>query len=142
MKRELTSSIFSLLALVSLLASGLAQAQKRIFPEYAADPSARVFQGKVYLYPSHDLAGNKNWDMFDFHVYSTEDLRKWTDHGVIFSLKDITWADKQAWAPDCIERNGKYYLYFAAEGQIGVAVSDRPTGPFKDALGKPLINRK
>jgi len=142
MKRELTSNIFSLFALVSCLASAVAQAQKPIFPEYAADPSARVFHGKLYLYPSHDLAGNKNWDMFDFHVYSTEDLKKWTDHGVIFSLKDITWADKQAWAPDCIERNGKYYLYFAAEGQIGVAVSDRPTGPFKDALGKPLINRK
>jgi len=79
--------------------------------------------------------------MVDWHVFSTSDMVHWKDHGVIFSLKDITWADKHAWAPDCIERNGKYYFYFPADDQIGVAVSDSPTGPFKDALGKPLIAR-
>ena len=63
------------------------------------------------------------------------------DHGVIFSLNDITSAKRYAWAPDCIERNGKYYFYFPADDQIGVAISDSPTGPFKDALGKPLIAR-
>jgi beta-xylosidase len=79
--------------------------------------------------------------MIDWHVFSTDDMVHWKDHGVIFSLKDIRWADKHAWAPDCIERNGKYYFYFPADDQIGVAVSDSPTGPFKDALGKPLVDR-
>ena len=74
----------------------------------------------------------------DWHAFSTDDMVHWKDHGVIFSLKDITWADKHAWAPDCIERNGKYYFYFPADDQIGVAVGDSPTGPFKDPLGKPL----
>ncbi len=116
-------------------------AQHQILPDYQADPSARVFHGRLYVYPSHDLAGSKDWDMVDWHAFSTEDMVHWTDHGVIFSLTEITWADKHAWAPDCIERNGKYYFYFPADDQIGVAVADSPTGPFKDALGKPLIGR-
>jgi len=111
-----------------------------ILPDFHADPSARVFGDRLYVYPSHDIAGSQYWDMVDWHVFSTDDMAHWQDHGVIFSLKDITWAGKHAWAPDCIERNGKYYYYFPADGQIGVAVADSPTGPFKDALGKPLIN--
>ena len=120
---------------------GLAAAQHQILPDFQADPSARVFHGRLYVYPSHDVAGSKDWDMVDWHAFSTDDMIHFKDHGVIFSLKDITWADKHAWAPDCIERNGKYYFYFPADDQIGVAVSDSPTGPFKDALGKPLIGR-
>ncbi len=113
-----------------------------IFPDFHSDPSARVFGGKLYVYPSHDAVGARDWTkMVDWHVFSTDDMTTWTDHGVIFSLKDISWADKEAWAPDCIERNGKYYYYFPAGTQIGVAVSDSPTGPFKDALGHPLIKR-
>ncbi len=123
------------------LAPALALAQHQILPDFQADPSARVFNGRLYIYPSHDIAGNKDWEMFDWHVFSTDDMIHWKDHGVIFSLKDITWAKIHAWAPDCIERNGKYYFYFPADDQIGVAVSDSPTGPFKDALGKPLIGR-
>jgi arabinoxylan arabinofuranohydrolase len=113
----------------------------QILPDFEADPSARVFHGRLYVYPSHDIAGSKGWDMIDWHVFSTDDMVHWKDHGVIFNLKDIRWADKHAWAPDCIERNGKYYFYFPADDQIGVALSDSPTGPFKDALGKPLIGR-
>lgn len=113
---------------------------KVILPDFHADPSARVFGDKLYIYPSHDPNGAHSFnEMADWHVFSTDDMLTWTDHGVIFSLKDIAWADEQAWAPDCIERNGKYYFYFTADSQIGVAVSDSPTGPFKDAVGKPLI---
>lgn len=79
--------------------------------------------------------------MVDWHVFSTDDMVTWIDHGVIFRLKDIKWARDEAWAPDCIERNGKYYFYFAAGGQIGVAVADSPVGPFKDALDKPLVKK-
>jgi arabinoxylan arabinofuranohydrolase len=128
-------------AVLLLLAPVLGLAQHQILPDFQADPSARVFNGRLYVYPSHDIAGNKDWEMFDWHVFSTDDMIHWKDHGVIFSLKDITWAKIHAWAPDCIERNGKYYFYFPADDQIGVAVSDSPTGPFKDALGKPLIGR-
>ena len=116
-------------------------AQHQVLPDLQADPTARVFNGRLYVYPSHDIAGSKGWDMIDWHVFSTDDMLHWKDHGVIFSLKDITWADKHAWAPDCIERNGNYYFYFPADSQIGVAVSNSPTGPFKDPLGKPLIGR-
>ncbi len=135
--------IRTLILYVILLATFQAAsvAQHQILPDYQADPSARVFHGRLYVYPSHDLAGSKDWDMVDWHTFSTEDMVHWKDHGVIFSLKDIKWADKHAWAPDCIERNGKYYFYFPADDQIGVAVADSPTGPFKDALGKPLIAR-
>ena len=119
-----------------------AWAQRPILPDFYADPSARVFNGRVYIYPSHDAPGARNWkQMVDWHVFSSDDLITWTDHGVAFSLKDLTWAKEEAWAPDCIARNGKYYFYFPAGSQVGVAVSDSPIGPFKDALGHPLVNR-
>lgn len=104
----------------------------------SADPSARVFNGMLYVYPSHDL-GLPDWNMFDFHVYSSDDGRVFKDEGEIFSVKDLSWAKQKLWAPDCIERNGTYYLYFAANNQIGVATAKSPTGPFKDALDKPLL---
>ena len=132
---------FLLTAILLISAPISSFAQHQVLPDFAADPTARVFHGRLYVYPSHDLAGSKDWDMVDWHVFSTDDMTHWKDHGVIFSLKDITWADKHAWAPDCIERKGKYYFYYPADNQIGVAVSDSPTGPFKDPLGKPLIGR-
>lgn len=77
--------------------------------------------------------------MVDWHCFSSTDLEHWEDHGVIFSLDDIAWAERNAYAPDCMKRDGKYYLYFTADYNIGVAVSDSPSGPFKDALGEPLV---
>lgn len=130
-----------LVALSWISISFTSQAQP-ILPDFHADPSARVFDGKLFIYPSHDAPGARNWKgMVDWHVFSTEDMVTWTDHGVAFGLEDISWADTEAWAPDCIERNGKYYFYFPAGGQIGVAVSDSPTGPFKDVLGHPLVKK-
>ena len=120
----------------------LSVAQNPVLPDFHADPSARVFGDTLYIYPSHDAPGARNWkQMVDWPVFSTKDMKTWTDHGTIFGLKDIAWADIEAWAPDCIERNGKYYFYFPAGGNIGVAVADSPTGPFKDALGKPLVKK-
>jgi beta-xylosidase len=81
--------------------------------------------------------------MTDWHVFSTTDMKTWTDHGVALSLDSLKWAKKYAWAPDCAYANGKYYFYFPVDRDyIGVAVSDRPYGPFKDVLGKPLITRQ
>jgi beta-xylosidase len=109
---------------------------------YTADPSARVFNDTLYVYPSHDRDSATWWDMEDWHVFSTVDMNNWTDHGVVLSLDDITWADKYAWAPDCANKNGKYYFYYPTDQKhIGVAVSDKPYGPFMDPLKHPLISK-
>ena len=129
-----------IVAAASLAGSALL-AQKQILPDFQADPSARVWNDELWIYPSHDIAGSTGWDMVDWHAFSSTDLTHWTDHGVIFGLKDLTWATKYAWAPDCMQRNGKFFFYFPADDQIGVAVADKPDGPFKDALGRPLIAR-
>ncbi|MBE8723325.1 glycoside hydrolase family 43 protein [Flavobacterium hungaricum] len=110
---------------------------------YTADPSAHVFNGKIYIYPSHDIdAGipfNDNGDHFgmeDYHVFSMENISsEAVDNGVALHVDDVAWAEKQMWAPDAACKNGKYYLYFPAKRangifQIGVAVSDSPVGPF------------
>src|SRR5215210_6689917 len=111
---------------------------------YTADPSAHVFNGKIYIYPSHDIeAGvpeNDNgdhFDMRDFHILSMDSINgKVTDHGVALSVKDIPWAGRQLWAPDVAYKNGTYYLYFPVKDKndifrIGVATSSSPSGPFK-----------
>jgi len=125
----------------------LAQAQNPVIrDQFAADPTARVFNNKVYVYPSHDImppAGQRqDWFcMEDYHVFSSENLTDWTDHGVIVTQNKVPWVRPDSysmWAPDCIERNGKYYFYFPsapAEGfgfgfGVGVAVADNPEGPF------------
>jgi hypothetical protein len=115
---------------------------------YTADPSAHVFNGKIYIYPSHDIeAGipfNDNGDHFgmeDYHVISMDSpTSEVVDHGVALHVKDVAWAERQMWAPDAAYKNGKYYLYFPAKRpdnifQIGVAISDSPTGPF---VAEPL----
>lgn len=111
---------------------------------YTADPSAHVFGGRIYIYPSHDretdIADNDlgdQYDMVDYHVFSLDEVGgPVTDHGVALALEDVPWAGKQFWAPDAAFKNGQYYLYFPArdkEGifRIGVAVASRPEGPFK-----------
>jgi len=117
--------------------------------QFSADPSARVFGDKVYVYPSHDILategkGRVGWFcMEDYHVFSSSNLSDWTDHGMIVTQNKVPWVRPDSysmWAPDCIERNGKYYFYFptaakdtVAHGRgftIGVAVADKPEGPF------------
>ncbi len=108
---------------------------------YTADPSARVFNDTLFVYPSHDLDTATWFTMEDWHVFSTTDMQNWTDHGVALSLKNISWAEKEAWAPDCIRRNGKYYFYYPVDhSKIEVAVSDKPYGPFQDPLDSALIH--
>jgi len=110
---------------------------------YTADPSARVFNDTLYVYPSHDPDTATWFNMVDWHVFSTTDMKNWTDHGIALSLDDVEWAEKYAWAPDCNFYNGRYYFYYPTDQDyIGVAVGDRPYGPFEDPLGKPLITRQ
>lgn len=125
-----------------LLASTVYAENPVITHMYTADPSARVFGDVLYVYPSHDRDQAQWWDMKDWHVFSTTNMVAFEDHGPALSLTDISWAKKYAWAPDCIERNGKYFFYFPTDRKhIGVAIGDRPEGPFKDALGKPLLSK-
>jgi beta-xylosidase len=109
-----------------------------VLPGLNADPNITRFGDTFYMYPTTD--GFPGWSGTQFKAYSSKDLVHWEDHGVILDLgPDVSWADSRAWAPAIEERNGKYYFYFCADANIGVAVSDSPTGPFKDALGKPLL---
>ena len=135
----------TILALACALAGTALSAQNPVIrDQYTADPTARVFDGKVWLYASHDIISpvepERRWFcMADYHCFSSEDLVHWTDHGVILDQKDVPWGNPEGysmWAPDCVERGGKYYFYFPnapREGRgfaVGVAVADRPDGPF------------
>ena len=140
MKKLLTFASLALLA-------GTMMAQNPVIrDQFTADPTARVFNGKVYLFPSHDIPGGvqartgEPWfRMQDYHVFSSEDLMNWTDHGVIVSQENVPWGNPNGdsmWAPDCVEKDGKYYFVFpngTKTGRgfgIGIAVADQPEGPY------------
>jgi beta-xylosidase len=134
----------------SLMAQHLApDVNNPVIPGLFADPEILYSEKtrQYYLYPTTD--GSEGWHNHDFRVYSSPDLRSWHDEGVMLDLKtDVTWADEYAWAPCIIEKGVegskgyKYFYYFVANKSIGVAVADNPTGPFTDALGKPLLTRE
>ena len=121
---------------------------------FTADPSPMVHDGVVYLYTSHDddnaPPGQGRFLMRDWKCYSSKDMVNWTDHGTVASLETFPWAvqENDAWAPHVIERNGKFYFYAPVsvsgwpKNVIAVAVANSPLGPFKDALGRPLIDKK
>lgn len=117
---------------------------------FTADPAPLVVGGRLYLYVGHDEArGNEMFTMREWLVYSTADMRRWTYHGPIMNVADFKWAKKDAWASQAIRKHGRYWFYAAVEHDdthpgkaIGVAVSDRPTGPFLDAKGSALITNQ
>jgi beta-xylosidase len=132
-----------------LLSLSAVQAQNPLITnQFTADPTARVFDGQVYIYPSHDILakpgkGRVDWFcMEDYHVFSSANLTDWTDYGMIVSQTKVPWVNPSSysmWAPDCIYRNGKYYFYFPTTAKdtvngrgftIGVALADKPFGPF------------
>lgn len=128
---------------VALLYNGFSQ-NPIIQTSYTADPAPMVYNGKVYLYTSHDEDNSTWFTMDDWRLYTTEDMVNWTDHGAILSYKDFDWAKKNAWSPQCIERDGKFYMYVPVTDRqgkngIGVTVANSPYGPFIEPLGKPLI---
>ncbi|CAM5243702.1 Arabinoxylan arabinofuranohydrolase [Streptomyces alboniger] len=110
-----------------------------VLPGLNADPNIVRFGDTFYIYPTTD--GFEGWSGTQFKAYSSTDLVHWKDHGVILDLgPDVSWADSRAWAPTIAEKDGKYSSSTSAPTRtFGVAVSDSPTGPFKDALGKPLL---
>lgn len=121
----------------------LAISQPLIKHIYTADPSAHMFNRKIYIYPSHDVDAGDAFDdlgshfaMEDYHVISMDHPEgEAIDNGLVLHVNDVPWAEKQMWAPDATEKNGKYYLFFPAKDydgifRIGVAISDSPIGPF------------
>jgi hypothetical protein len=148
------------LVIIFLLSAIPVRAQNPIIRHiFSADPSAHVFKDRIYVYPSHDIPApegknlRKDWFcMEDYHVFSSDNLSEWIDHGIILTQYKVPWVDTTSfsmWAPDCVEHNGKYFFYFPAiskeidslsgnkKFRIGVAVSNNPEGPFTP-LAKPI----
>ena len=132
--------------LLMLMVTVVAVAQNPIVQTcYTTDPAPLVHDGRMYVYTGHDEAGADFFWMQEWRVYSTDDMVNWVDHGSPLALESFSWADDRAWAGQAIERNGKFYWYICAHSKIsggmaiGVAVSDTPVGPFRDAIGKPLF---
>ena len=130
---------------ICLFLPTLTMAQNPVITDlFSADPTARVFNNKVYVYPSHDIlppeGQRQDWFcMEDYHVFSSENLTEWTDHGMIVTQNKVPWVRPNSysmWAPDCVYRNGKYYFYFPSSPAsgggfaVGVAIADNPEGPF------------
>ena len=135
-----------ILAMMGMASTATLAQNPIIRDQYTADPTARVFNGKMYLYPSHDIVSpvepEKKWfSMEDYHVFSSENLTDWTDHGVIVTQNKVPWVKRDSyamWAPDCVEKDGRYYFYFPAAPRgdkkgfgVGVAIADSPEGPFR-----------
>ena len=128
------------LLLAAIAFTGIGHAQNPFVTDiYTADPSAHVWaDGRLYVYPSHDVAPPRGCDLMDkYHVYSTDDMVHWKDHGVILQASDVSWGRKEGgfmWAPDCAYKNGVYYFYFPHPSgtewnktwKIGVATSTKP----------------
>jgi beta-xylosidase len=117
-----------------------------VFPGWYADPEGTILKGRYWIFPTYS-------DVYDkqvfFDAFSSSDLVNWTKHERILDTTNVKWAKRAVWAPSITEKGGKYYLFFGANdiqsdqdyGGIGVAVADNPAGPFKDYLGKPLVDK-
>jgi arabinoxylan arabinofuranohydrolase len=136
------------LAIALVICTGAARAANPLFPQlYTADPAVLVDGGRVYLYTGRDEApvGGKDFVMNEWRVFSSCDMVHWKDHGAPLNVETFAWAKARAWASDVVKRDGKYWFYSTVEHAtvpgfaIGVAVSDSPTGPFRDARGSALI---
>lgn len=123
--------------------------------KFTADPAPMVHDGRLYLYVGHDefyqgqdtASGGHEFNITEWLCYSTDDMQTWTDHGAVLRPTDFKWAVGEAWASQVVEKDGKFYYFVTAQGGepyvgkcVGVAVSDSPTGPFIDAIGKPLVS--
>ena len=133
------------IAAVMLLAKSAGAQNPFVQTWCTSDPAPMVHNGTMYVYTGHDEDGADFFWMQEWRVYSTQDMVNWQDHGSPLALESFSWADDRAWASQTIERDGKFYWYICAHSKIsngmaiGVAVADSPTGPFRDALGKPLF---
>jgi len=145
MKNSKINSLIATAAVILLSSIGMKCLADNpiIQTKYTADPAPMVYKDTVYLYTGHDEDDASGFKMQNWLLYTSTDMVNWTDHGVVASLKDFKWVnvDNGAWAPQCIRRNNKFYMYCPMPNGvgIGVLVSDSPYGPFKDPIGKALI---
>ena len=142
LRREFPRVVAALSLGMVLVAPSTSRADNPIVQtNYTADPAPMVHGDTVYLCTSHDedVTVGDFFTMNDWRVYSSKDMVNWTDHGSPLSYRTFTWATGKAWAPHCVQRNGKFYFYVPVSDSIGVAVADSPTGPFRDAIGQPLV---
>lgn len=150
------------LAVVSFACVGsqksfVADGNPLIKDKFTADPAPMVHNGRLYLYVGHDeyyegqdgASGGREFNITEWLCYSTKDMKKWVDHGSVLKPTDFKWAVGEAWASQVVEKNGKFYYFTTVQAgepftgkAVGVAVSDSPTGPFVDAIGKPLVHDK
>lgn len=147
-------NLIALIVLICSIQTSLKAQNPVIRNIFTADPAPIVYKNTVYLYAGHDTATVKdtNYKMPDWHVFSSQNMVDWKDHGTLLSPKTFSWAGGDAYAAQCIFRHGKFYWYVSTGHKknaesgggmaIGVAVSDSPTGPFKDAIGKALITNE
>lgn len=132
--------------LLLMLASTAAAQNPVVQTCYTTDPAPMVYDDTFYIYTGHDENNADFFWMQEWRIYSSKDMVNWTDHGSPLAIEDFKWADDRAWAPQCIERDGKFYFYVPLHSKlsgtmaIGVAVGDTPVGPFKDAIGRPLAD--
>jgi arabinoxylan arabinofuranohydrolase len=147
MWRRANALAVALLCLFTLLPAGAARADNPIVQTiYTADPAPMVYNGRVYLYTGHDEDNSTYFTMKEWRVWSSSDMVNWTDHGSPMSVSTFSWASQDAWAGQAVYRNGKFYWYVPVKSRatgamsIGVGVSTSPTGPFSDAIGKPLVS--
>ena len=150
------------LAVVSFACAGsqksfVADGNPLIKDKFTADPAPMVHNGRLYLYVGHDeyyegqdgASGGREFNITEWLCYSTKDMKKWVDHGSVLKPTDFKWAVGEAWASQVVEKSGKFYYFTTVQAgepftgkAVGVAVSDSPTGPFVDAIGKPLVHDK
>lgn len=149
MKRTIITAGFLLVSFTMLNAQQASNSGKSgnpVFPGWYADPEAAIFNDTYWIYPTFSAPYE---DQVFFDAFSSPDLVNWTKHSKILDTVNVKWAKKAVWAPAVIKKDNKYFIFFGANdiqsnneyGGIGVAVSDSPAGPFKDHLGKPLIDR-
>jgi beta-xylosidase len=136
--------LFSLTTIGLLFTSNCEAQQNPVFKGWYADPEAIIYNNEYWIFPTYSAPYEQQTH---FDAFSSKDLVNWKKHPSIIDNKEVKWAEKAMWAPSVIEKGGKYYFFFAANdvhdgeiGGIGVAVADKPEGPYKDLLGKPLIN--
>lgn len=138
--------IFTLCLLLVSVAGSLSAQNPIVQTCYTSDPAPMVHDGTLYVYTGRDEAKADFFWMQEWRIYSTQDMVNWTDHGSPLAIESFEWADDRAWAAQCIERNGKFYWYVCLHSKlsnamaIGVAVGNSPLGPFKDAIGRPLVD--
>lgn len=138
--------LFILTACITLQAQNKEYSGNPVFDGWYADPEGAIYEGRYFIYPTYSAPYEKQVFM---DAFSSDDLANWTKHQRIIDTSAIKWADRAMWAPAIIQKGNLYYLFFAANdiqnndqpGGIGVAVSERPEGPFKDHIGRPLLDK-